>query len=215
MAFPLSGVWSYNQVASDASPAAFFVATAASADTSLRTEELQINGMLASVPPCKLNGSSATPLVSRYSCRATLCRIFRLTFSQCRMRIALHPLKCLKKGPVAPFGGGRGRTSTVQCIDHYSVSRYRGCRSYVSRVALHSATKPANPMHSLRLWCTPAPPMFCIPWGFCLNIRDKCFYIHKTATQTWHWRTLKWPVSDANCFPLLPGWMVRGSSPSL
>ena len=43
-------------------------------------------------------------------CRATavalhLCRIFRLMFSQCRTRIALHPLKCLKRGPVAPFWG--------------------------------------------------------------------------------------------------------------
>ena len=31
-----------------------------------------------------------------------LCRSFRPTFSQCRTRIALHPLKC----PVAPVGGG-------------------------------------------------------------------------------------------------------------
>ena len=34
------------------------------------------------------------------------CRIFRLMFSQCRTRIALHPLKSLKKSPVAPFWGG-------------------------------------------------------------------------------------------------------------
>ena len=44
--------------------------------------------------------------MSRYSCRATLRRIFRLRFSQCRTTIALHPLKCLKKGPVAPVWGG-------------------------------------------------------------------------------------------------------------
>ena len=44
-----------------------------------------------------LSGSNATPLVSHYPCRATLCRSFRLTFSQCRTRIALHPLKVSQK----------------------------------------------------------------------------------------------------------------------
>ena len=64
--------------------------------------------------------------MSRYSCRNTLCRIFRLTFLQCRRtRIALHPLKCLKKGPVTPVWAGC-RTSTLHCIDHKIVSRYRG-----------------------------------------------------------------------------------------
>ena len=43
-------------------------------------------------------------------CRATAvalhwCCIFRLMFSQCRTRIALHPLKCLKKALSHPFGG--------------------------------------------------------------------------------------------------------------
>ena len=65
-----------------------------------------------------LNGSNATPLVSRYSCRTTLCRICRLTFSQCRTRIALHPLKCLKDGPVAPVWGVVARElCTVQMIE--------------------------------------------------------------------------------------------------
>ena len=41
----------------------------------------------------------------------------------------LHPLKCLKEGPVAPVLGGC-RTSTLHCIDHNILSRYRGCRSY-------------------------------------------------------------------------------------
>ena len=34
------------------------------------------------------------------------CRIFRLMFSQCRRRITLHPLKCLKKALSHPFGAG-------------------------------------------------------------------------------------------------------------
>ena len=42
--------------------------------------------------------------MSHYSCRTALCRIFRLMFLQCRTRIALHPLKCLKKALSHPFG---------------------------------------------------------------------------------------------------------------
>ena len=66
-------------------------------------------------------------------CRATAvalhcCRIFRLMFSQCCTRIALHPLKCLKKALSHPFGGGR--TLSWPCIYHKIMSRYRGCRSY-------------------------------------------------------------------------------------
>ena len=65
-------------------------------------------------------------------------RIFRLLFSQCRTRIALHPLKCLKKGPVAPFCRGC-RTLSWPCIYHQIVSRYRGCRSY--SVASHATLR--------------------------------------------------------------------------
>ena len=52
-------------------------------------------------------------------CRATLVALHCVAFFalKCRTRLALHPLKCLKKGPVAFVGGG-GRTSTLHCIDH-------------------------------------------------------------------------------------------------
>ena len=52
------------------------------------------------------------------------CRIFCLMFSQCRTRIALHPLKCLKKGPVAPLGGGVCRSYSV------ASSRYTATLSF-------------------------------------------------------------------------------------
>ena len=79
--------------------------------------------------------------MSRYSCRATLCCIFHLAFSQCRTRIALHPLKCLKKGPVAPVRGGGCRTSTLHCLIVKLCRSTGDVAATVSRVALHRATK--------------------------------------------------------------------------
>ena len=95
-----------------------------------------------------VSGSNATPLVLRYSCRATLCRIFRLTFSQCRTRIALRPLKCLKKRPCRTLWG-ECDTSTLHCIDHknFKLSRgTRGCRSYsaASRATLRHQAQPGG-----------------------------------------------------------------------
>ena len=50
---------------------------------------------------CNVSGANATPLVSRGATAVALhwSRIFRLMFSQCRPRIGLHTLKCLKKRP--------------------------------------------------------------------------------------------------------------------
>ena len=60
------------------------------------------------------SNNKVQPLVAQmlhHLCRATavalqLCRIFRLMFSQCRTRIALHPLKCLCR--TLWGGGGEG-----------------------------------------------------------------------------------------------------------
>ena len=83
-----------------------------------------------------LSGSNDTPLVSCYSFHATLCRIFCLTFSQCRTRIALHPLKCLKKGPVAPVcgvcGGGWSHLNFAisrSCVTVQGMSQTQCCES--------------------------------------------------------------------------------------
>ena len=54
-------------------------------------------------------------------------------------RIALHCLKCLKKGPVDWAGGCR--TSTLHCIDDKLCRSTAGVAATVSRVALHCATK--------------------------------------------------------------------------
>ena len=78
-----------------------------------------------------LSGSNVAPLVPRYSCRAKLCRAFRLTFSQCRTRIALHPLKCRKKALSHPLGGvSHLNFAQFSIMIHEIVSRYRGCRSH-------------------------------------------------------------------------------------
>ena len=82
--------------------------------------------------------------MSRYSCRrATLCRIFRLTSSQCRTRIALHPLKSLKKRPCRTRLGGC-RTSTLHCIDPKLCFVSRLSRNYPHRGAvLKEERKPS------------------------------------------------------------------------
>ena len=71
------------------------------------------------------------------------CRIFGLMLSQCRTRIALHPLKCLNKGPVAPFGG-----VVAPKVGHaYIIKSCRatgGVAATVSRVVLHCDTKIAE-----------------------------------------------------------------------
>ena len=94
------------------------------------------------MPHQHLSHSNATPLVSRYSCCATRCRIFRLTFSQCRTRITLHPLKCLKKGLSYPFGGGVApQLCTVQiinCVAVQGVSQLQ-CRESRYTAPLRSA----------------------------------------------------------------------------
>ena len=96
-----------------------------------------------------LSGSNAKPLVSRYSCRATLCRLFRLTFSQCRKRIVLQPLECLKKGAVAPVWGGGGVASQLCTIKIIKLRRGTGgVAATVSQVALHCDTKtPTTMLH--------------------------------------------------------------------
>ena len=109
-----------------------------------------------------LNFSAFFVLVAQtlhHLCRATAValhwfRIFRLMFSQCRTRIALHPLTCLKEGPVAPFWGGC-RTLSWPCVYDKIVSRYRGCRSYsVARSPLHCDTK-------VFVWQTSSNPYLC------------------------------------------------------
>ena len=90
-----------------------------------------------------LSGSNATPLVSRYSCRSMLCRIFRLTFSECRTRIVLHPLRCLKKGPVAVIWGGG--------VSHFNFAMYRS--KTVSWYRGHSLRIYPYPM----VWPLPRP----------------------------------------------------------
>ena len=98
-----------------------------------------------------------TPLVAQmlhHLCRATAvalhwCRIFRLMFSQCRTRIALHPLKCLKEDPVAPFWGG--------------VAHKVGHAYIINRVALQGVSqlqcRESRYTETLRWppWCAPYP----------------------------------------------------------
>ena len=81
-------------------------------------------------------------------CRATAvalhwCRIFRLMFSQCHTRIALHPLrlKVSQTRPCRTFCWGGGRALSWPCIYHKIMSRYRGVAATVSRVALVCDTK--------------------------------------------------------------------------
>ena len=94
--------------------------------------------------------------------------VFRLTFSQFCTKIALHPSKCLKEGPVAPVWGCR--TSTLHCIDYKTVSRYRGVAAIVSRVALHCATK---------VW-TSAGENAPIPWNRSLAICEHVIVSKRT-----------------------------------
>ena len=72
---------------------------------------------------------TATPLVSRYSCRATLVSHFSPYVFAVSHENRATPLKVSQKRPCRTLLGGC-RTLSWPCIYHKIVSRYRGCRSY-------------------------------------------------------------------------------------
>ena len=58
-----------------------------------------------SIASSQLSGLNATPLVSRYSCRATLVSHFSPYVFAMSHENRATPLKVSQKGPVTPFGG--------------------------------------------------------------------------------------------------------------
>ena len=95
------------------------------------------------------NGSNATPLVSRYSCRATLVSHFSPFLFAVSHENRATPLKVSQRRPCRTLLGGC-RTLSWPCVYHKIVSRYRECRSYsVRRESRYTATLSPGPRKSL------------------------------------------------------------------
>ena len=89
-----------------------------------------------------LSGSNATPLVSRYSCRATLVSHFSPYVFAVSHENRATPLKVSQKKALShPFGGGCRTLSWPRAYHKESCRATGGVAATVSRVALHCDTK--------------------------------------------------------------------------
>ena len=110
-----------------------------------------------------LSGSNATPLVSRYSCRGTLCRIFRLTFSQCRTRVALHP-ESVSEPPKKTSRTSLGPVLHLNFALYRSQKLCRGKRGVAAAVLRYTAPlrfccfQKSNPRPAWGSFSLPPPP---------------------------------------------------------